>query len=195
MTITREQALAELTAAGGPFEITRAVVDGIEQPVYAGAPASMREVLEATAAFGEREFLVYRDDRWTFTGHYQRAAALAHLLVDRGVVPGDRVAIGMRNYPEWVQAFWACQAIGAVAVTLNAWWTGEELEYALADSGAIAAVLDGERITRLAPHFGGLPLQTVLGVRDAVGAPEAESLAEVLTPYLADPYALTNSPT
>ncbi len=45
--------------------------------------------------------------------------ALAHLLHERGISKGDRVAIGMRNYPEWVLAFWACQSIGAVAVTLE----------------------------------------------------------------------------
>ncbi len=46
------------------------------------------------------------------------------LLVERyGVGPGDRVAIGMRNYPEWVIAFAAITSIGAVSVSLNAWWT------------------------------------------------------------------------
>lgn len=184
MTASREAVVAELTGAGGPFEIVAADVGGIRQRVYRHAPASMREVLLATREFADRDFLVYDDERWTYGDHFQRSAALARLLVDRGVAVGDRVAIGMRNYPEWVQAFWACQAIGAVAVTLNAWWTGEELEYALADSAAVAAVLDGERLSRLAPYLEALPLRTILGVRDAAGSAHGEFLDDVLAPYL-----------
>ena len=41
-----------------------------------------------------------------------------------GVAKGDRVAIAMRNFPEWSIAFWAATAAGGVAVPLNAWWTG-----------------------------------------------------------------------
>ncbi len=184
MALTREDVLAELTGPGGPFEIVRAQVNGVELPIYARAPASMRDILLGTRQFGDREFLVYGNDRWTFDDHFLRASALAHLLSDRGINAGDRVAIGMRNYPEWVAAFWACQAIGAVAVTLNAWWTGEELEYALSDSGARAAVFDRERLERLEPHLQALPLDVVLGVRDAEGSARAELLEEALAPYL-----------
>lgn len=182
--MNRDQAIGQLTAPGGPFEIDNATVDGIAMKVYANAPASLRDVLLSTRSFGPREFLIYEDDRWSYEDHFQRVSALAHLLTDRGIRAGDRVAIGMRNYPEWVMTFWACQAIGAVAVTLNAWWTGEELKYALEDSAARAAVLDGERVERLSPHLAGLPLETVLGVRDAEGTPAVESLADALAPLL-----------
>ena len=179
----RDAILAELIGPGSEFEIVTAEVGGVRQKIYARAPANMREVLAGTRAFGARELLVYQDDRWSFEEHFRRVAALAHLFTERGIRQGDRVAIGMRNYPEWAQAFWACQAIGAVAVTLNAWWTGDELQYALADSGTRAAVLDGERLQRLEPHLDALPLETVLGVRDAAGSPRAEFLDYVLAPY------------
>ena len=152
--------------------------------VYANAPPSMRAVFESTGAFADREFLVYDDERWTYADLHVRVRALAHLLHERGIRKGDRVAIGMRNYPEWVLAFWACQSIGAVAVTLNAWWTGDELNYAFEDSGARAAILDGERVERIAPYLAKLPLEVVLGVRDAVGSPHAESLDDALKNYL-----------
>jgi long-chain acyl-CoA synthetase len=180
----REAVIAELTLPGGPFEIRAAEVAGVPMRVYAQAPASLRDVLLTTRQFAEREFLVYEDERITYGEHFRRVAALAHLLTERGIRRGDRVAIGMRNYPEWVISFWACQAIGAVVVTLNAWWTGPELEYALQDSAARAAILDGERVERLAPHFAGLPLEVVIGVRDAVGSARAEYLDAVLLPYL-----------
>ena len=75
--------------------------------------------------------------------------ALGALLVERyGVSKGDRVAIGMRNYPEWVIAFAAITSIGAISVSLNAWWTAEELDYALADSGTSVLIADPERVER-----------------------------------------------
>jgi steroid-24-oyl-CoA synthetase len=183
--MTREQILAELTAPGGAFEVREARVNGVQMRVFANAPASLRAVFEATAPFAEREFLVYGDERWTFAEHRERVAALAHLMRARGIRKGDRVAIGMRNYPEWVQAFWACQVIGAIAVTLNAWWTGDELRYALADSAARVAIVDGERLARIAPYLGQLGVELVLGVRDALGAADAEPLEAALTPYAA----------
>ena len=121
--MNRQQIIAELTAPGGPFETHQTSVVGIPMTVYANAPPSMRTVFESTSVFSDREFLIYDDERWTYADLHQRVRALAHLLHDRNIRKGDRVAIGMRNYPEWVLAFWACQSIGAVAVTLNAWWT------------------------------------------------------------------------
>jgi hypothetical protein len=55
------------------------------------------------------------------------------VLVHRcGVKKGDRVAISMRNYPEWIFAFTAVLSIGAVAVAMNAHWQAEDMAYALA---------------------------------------------------------------
>jgi len=180
----RQRVIAELTAPGGPFETKQASVLGVPMTIFANAAPSLRAVFESTRAFGDREFLVYDGERWTYAELHRRARALAHYLVERGVRKGDRVAIGMRNYPEWVLAFWACQAIGAVAVTLNAWWTGDELNYAFEDSGARAAILDGERIERMAPYLPKLPVEIVLGVRDAAGSPHAQWLDDALSLYL-----------
>ncbi|HET6472049.1 MAG TPA: class I adenylate-forming enzyme family protein [Pseudomonadales bacterium] len=180
----RQQAIAELTAPGGPFETRKATVLGVPMTIFANAAPSLRAVFESTRAFGDREFLVYEDERWTFAELHRRARALAHYLVDHGVRKGDRVAIGMRNYPEWVLAFWACQSIGAVAVTLNAWWTGDELNYAFEDSGARAAILDGERVERIVPYLPKLSVEVLVGVRDAAGSLHARWLDDALTPYL-----------
>jgi long-chain acyl-CoA synthetase len=183
-TMSRHQIVADLTGPGGAFETQQALVTGVPMTVYATAPRSMRAVFESTSAFADREFLIYDDERWTYADLHRRVRALAHLLHGRGIGKGDRVAIGMRNYPEWVLAFWACQSIGAIAVTLNAWWTGDELHYAFEDSGARAAVLDGERVERIAPYLSQLPLEVVLGVRDAVGSPHVQGLDDALRPYL-----------
>ena len=161
---TRQEALAALTAAG-PFELIEDTSAGYPIRVYRSAPASLREVLIRTRMHGERPFLIYGDEMLTYAGHFEKAAALAHALSAAGVVKGDRVAIGMRNYPEWSVAFWACQAIGAVVVALNAWWTGPELEFALADSEPAALLIDGERLERLRPLLGRYAPEAVIVAR------------------------------
>ncbi|MBV9419965.1 MAG: acyl--CoA ligase, partial [Alphaproteobacteria bacterium] len=142
----------------GQFELVEDRSLGYPIRVYKNAPPSMRAVLESTRAFDDRTFMIYGDEVITYRQHFERVAALAHFLRDKGVAKGDRVAIGMRNYPEWMISFWACQAIGAIAVALNAWWTGPELSYALEDSTPGALLIDGERLERIAPL---LPLSFV----------------------------------
>jgi long-chain acyl-CoA synthetase len=152
--LSREEADATLTAPGQLFEVGREVIRGIPTRVWKNAPPTLAAVLEQSRAHGDAVFLVYEDERITFAEHYRRAAALARLLVERyGVRPGDRVAIAMRNFPEWPVAFWAAAAAGAVVVPLNAWWTGPELAYGLTDSGARVLFADQERMERLEPHF------------------------------------------
>ena len=128
---------AELTAPGERFEMAEATAAGAPIRYWKNAPPDLASVLRASADHGDAPFVVYEDERTTFAEHYAQAAALAHRLrEDYGVRPGDRVALAMRNLPEWPVAFWAIAATGAVAVPLNAWWTGPELAYALEDSGA-----------------------------------------------------------
>jgi long-chain acyl-CoA synthetase len=163
------EAVAALTAPGAPFEIEERVIRGIRTRVWKNAPPSLRAVFEGSAAHGNLPFLVYEDARLTFAEHYRRVAALAQLFVNRfGVEKGDRVAIAMRNFPEWSVAFWAAAAVGAIVVPLNAWMTGGELDYCLADCGARLLVADEERARRLLPHLARLDaLATVLVTRAA----------------------------
>lgn len=146
---SREEVLAGLTGPGGEFEVVQTQVGGVPMRVYKHAPASLRDMFLGTAAFGDQDFLIYEDRTLTFSEHFKQVAALAAHLKEKGIKKGDRVAIGMRNYPEWVAAFWACQTIGAVTVALNAWWTGGELDYALEDSGTVLLIVDEERLERL----------------------------------------------
>ena len=155
---TRAEVVATLTAPGAPFEMEEVVVRGVPVRTWKSAPASLRAVFELSALHGDKDFLVYEDERVTFEQSYRIVAALGHQLVERfGVRPGDRVAIAMRNLPEWVMAFWATITVGAVAVPLNAWWTGEELAYGLADSGTRVAFVDEERQGRIAHHLAEIP--------------------------------------
>ncbi|MBV9410403.1 MAG: acyl--CoA ligase, partial [Acidimicrobiia bacterium] len=154
MTMTIAEATEVLIAPGQIFEVGDETVRGIPMKVWKNAPPSLRAVLEMSRGHGGQTFLVYEDERMTFEEHFRAAAHLATKLVnDYGVKKGDRVAIAMRNFPEWPIAFWAAAVAGAVVVPLNAWWTGEELAYGLADSGATILFADAEREERLRPHF------------------------------------------
>jgi acyl-CoA synthetase (AMP-forming)/AMP-acid ligase II len=131
-------------------------------------------VWELSALFGDRPYLVYRDERISFAAAHHQVAALANWLVaDAGVRKGDRIAIAMRNYPEWALAAWASFAIGAVIVPLNAWWTGSELQYGLEHSGSVVLVADDERIERLDGLLGPTAVRHVVRVRTdrALGDP------------------------
>ncbi|HXY91996.1 MAG TPA: class I adenylate-forming enzyme family protein [Acidimicrobiia bacterium] len=164
---TYEEIDATLTAPGQFFEIEHVEVHGNPVRVWKNAPGSLREVFITSLAHpADRSFLVLGDERVGYGEHARRVVSLAHRLVhDFGVQPGDRVAIAMRNYPEWSVAFFAATAVGAVAVPLNAWWTGGELAFAISDSGARVVVADGDRLARLASRLADLEVETLLGVR------------------------------
>jgi long-chain acyl-CoA synthetase len=149
MTTPREQAIAELTAAGQPFELVGIEANGRRIRAFRNAPRSLRELFESAAT--DLPFLAYGDERLTFAQAWTAASRIGHVLVHEcGVRPGDRVAISMRNYPEWILAFTAITAVGAIAVAMNAHWQAEEMDYGLRDSGAKALFADAERLERLA---------------------------------------------
>ena len=143
------KAWAELTAPGAPFEVVEVEVRGAKIKTFRNAPPNVRALWVSTAAFAERDYLVYGDERITYAEAHRQVASIANWLKTRGVVAGDRVAIAMRNYPEWLLIYWACACLGAAAVGMNAWWTAQEMAYGLKDAEPKVLFADGERITRL----------------------------------------------
>jgi len=159
------QVWGELTAPGAPFEVKEVEVRGVRIKTFASAPASLREVWLASAAHGDADYLVYQDERWTYSEAHRQVARFANWLVDNDVRPGDRVAIAMRNYPEWMLAYWASISIGATAVGMNAWWTEPEMAFGLRDATPKILVCDRERLNRLLPQRAELPDCRIVGVR------------------------------
>jgi long-chain acyl-CoA synthetase len=145
----RRAALDQLTAPGAPYHLVDHQGPRGPVRVFADAPRSLRELYES--ADGARTFLVHGDERLTYAEAGALAARLARGLVDDlGVRPGDRVAISMRNFPEWMLAFQAITSIGAVAVAMNSMWQTDEMVYGLTDSGAGVLFADDDRMVRLA---------------------------------------------
>jgi long-chain acyl-CoA synthetase len=166
--MTRAQAIAALTAPGMPHALLESTALGRQVRVFTNGPASLRALYEDTAS--DLPFLVYQDERLTFREAWLAASRIGHVLVHGcGVRQGDRVAIAMRNYPEWVLAFTAITSIGAVAVAMNGHWQADELLYGLQDSGANVVLADAERLARLTqPQVrAALPQLQCLAVRTA----------------------------
>ena len=175
-----EEVNARLTAPGARFEMGEADIGGVSTRVWKNAPPSLPVLARFSRSHGERLITIFEDERVSFEASFRAAAALAAELSRLGVGKGDRVALAMANLPEWPVAFFAITALGAIAVPLNAWWTGAELEYGLADSGAKMLICDASRHARIAPHLPALPdLEHVIVSRadsghrleDLIGAP------------------------
>ncbi len=146
MGMSYDEAVAATTGPGQVFALEEANVRGIPTRVFKNAPPTLRDFLGSARLRGDRDFLVYEDERWSFDTVMAHVDALGATLINRyGVQKGDRVAIGMRNYPEWVVAWAAIVSIGAISVSLNAWWTDDELGFALEDSGTKVLIADPER--------------------------------------------------
>lgn len=143
------KAREQLTGPGGEFEIVRTNILGNEIKNYKNAPKSIREFWLSTAQFGDRNYLIYKDEKLSYAQSHQLVNATASWLMAQGVRPGDRVALSMRNYPEWMLIYWACTSIGVAVVGMNAWWTAEEMSYALSDAQPAVLFLDKERLVRL----------------------------------------------
>jgi len=174
--LTLAEATARLTAPGAAFEMEEVTIRGVPTRVWKHAPASMRTLAEGMQAWGERVYLVYEDERLTFAQAHARVCQLAHVLVhEMGVKKGDRVAIAMRNFPEWAIAYFAAGAIGAISVPLNAWWQADELAYGLQDSGATVLIADEKRVELIAPQLPSTEVRHVIvaKARKPVAAPFA----------------------
>jgi long-chain acyl-CoA synthetase len=149
---TAAEVRAQLTGPGGMFEITTDTVLGREMEVYASRMPSLRSVAEVGAMRGDDQtFIVYGDRTFGFTTFVHTANSVGHALRERfGLQKGDRVAVLSQNNPEWCLTFWATVSQGAILVGLNGWWTTDEIEYGLQDSGAKVLVADRKRFERIA---------------------------------------------
>jgi acyl-CoA synthetase (AMP-forming)/AMP-acid ligase II len=157
----RQAAIADFIGPGRPYEMTTVAVDGTELRVFAHAPENLCELYRSGLEFADRDFFVYQGARYSYRAGWELAAQVANQLRARGVQPGDRVGIALRNYPEWIWAFMGITSAGAIAVAMNAWWSGEELAYGIEDSGLDLLFVDRERLERVTPFLDRLKIDLV----------------------------------
>ena len=184
--ISLAEAHARLTAPGAPFETETRVIRGISTTVWKNAPPTLRDLFLQARALGDKTFVVYEDERVSYDAFGRAALTIAHTLIRDGVRKGDRVALAMRNLPEWPAVFYGALLAGAIVTPLNAWWTGAELEYGLADSGSKIAIVDDERLGRILEHLPGCPALQKIYVSRAT-APQADARIAALEGLIGTP--------
>jgi long-chain acyl-CoA synthetase len=143
-------AMGQLTAPGAPYELAG---DDTSGQYYAQAPKNLVEALAVARQHGDREFLIYEGERRSFNDLMNEADALAAALQAHGVGKGDRVALAMRNYPEWMAAFIGVTGMGAVIVPVNSWGKPADIAYTVQDAGAKVAICDQPRYDGVADIF------------------------------------------
>ena len=185
MSMTFTEANLAVTAPGQIFELIDAEVFGIKMQVFKNAPAHLGQVFAGARGHGDKTFLVYEGETYTFTQAMDQIDALSNLLVNSyGVKKGDRVAVAMRNYPEWVMSFAAIISVGAVSVSMNSWWVEDEMDFALQDSGAKVLICDQQRFDIAAASCTKLGVK-VLVVRAEKPLPVGvDKWQEALAPHL-----------
>ena len=177
----RREALAKLTAKGEAYELEEVELYGRSCRAFRNAPKTLRDLFYDNRS--DLPFIVYEDERLSFEETWLEACRVGKYLVEEcGIEHGDRVAISMRNYPEWIVAFTAVTSVGGIAVAMNSLWTPDELAYGLQDCGAKVFFADAERLERFAGKADAFPDLVVLAVRtrDMRGVKNARTLDSAL---------------
>ena len=157
---TLEEIDAQLTGPGGAFETVEETVLGEPMQVFKNRKRSLRELLEASVAFGDKEFIVYEDRRISYAEHAKMVASVAKALQElHGIQPGDRVAILAANCPEWIVTYWAVVSLGGVVSALNGWWTPDEIVHGVSLSEPKLLIGDRKRLERVKDVDLGVPIK------------------------------------
>jgi len=123
-TGTRGQRLAERPATGTTTPVTRIREHARTRP--------------QDVALRDKHLGVWRP--WTWAHYWEQVELVGHALLALGVEPGDRVAIHSENRPEWLVADMGALAVRAASVGVYPTNPQAEVEYLLADSGAVVLV-------------------------------------------------------
>ena len=155
---------AKLTSTGAPFELQQTTLaDGRSFASYRNAFQNLPQLINAGRAHGAAEFMVYGDDRWTFDRFFAAVDAVAsRLQKQQGLKAGERVAIAMRNRPEWAVAFAAVALIGAVPVPLNSFGLTSELMSNIEDTTPTWLICDADRYERVKQAIAGSALKVIV---------------------------------
>ncbi|MBV2235952.1 MAG: acyl--CoA ligase [Sterolibacterium sp.] len=167
MTDTLPQQLqavaAQLSAADAPYELSEIQHDGQPYRIYKNAPANLADLINQGRGFADKEFLVWQGQRLSYADFYRQVDALLPVLrTEYKINKGDRVAIAMRNRPEWMAAFAAIILCGGVAVPLNSWGQREELLHGLTDSTPRLLFCDAQRLAHVSADLLTLKLPAIV---------------------------------
>ena len=178
--VLRDQALSKLSGPGEDYELIEGTIFGRPCRLFKNGPKTLRELYEQNLS--DETFIVYENERLSYRQTYEMAARVAQMMISEyNITAGDRIAISMRNFPEWIIAFCATTSIGGIAVAMNSLWNPDEMAYGLNDSGAKLLFADEERLERLRQVNKSIDSQ-VISVR-ATNQTEYPDLYNLLSKY------------
>jgi len=180
------QAWGELTDTGAQFELERVDIDGQMVLSYKNQFPSLREFWLSSRRFENLDYLVYEEERITYSEAHGIISKIANWLLQNDIKPGDRVAIAMRNYPEWMLAYWSCATLGVTCVGMNAWWATPELAYALDDANPKVVIADDPRLAQLLTLQESIGSVRIIGVRSQISDPRVVHWDSVIEESTAD---------
>jgi long-chain acyl-CoA synthetase len=141
---------------------------------------------ESATRFADNTAVVLGDVRLTYAQLWGHARQYAAVLRERGIGPGDKVALLLPNTPHFPLAYYGTLALGAVAVPVHALLKAEEIEYVLTDSGAKALICAAPLLGEGAKgaELAGVPVLAVMDGGDAT-IERIDTLALSATPITA----------
>ncbi|KAJ3064793.1 hypothetical protein HDU98_011832 [Podochytrium sp. JEL0797] len=162
----------QLTAPGQLLEQTEAVINGnkfrylgvpleLEAPgiklilclnrIFANAPPNLRVMFQmGSALHSEKPFLVCNNRTFSFNQMQHLTIQFANAL---NLPKGARVALCMRNSPEWLIGFWATVSIGGISAAINSTLHAKEMEWCIRDSDPQFCIINSEIASKLVPFM------------------------------------------
>ena len=183
MTMSFDEAVAAVTAPGQMFSVVETEVLGRPTKVYENALPSLRSLFDL-ARTREGTFLVYEDERLDFADVMAQVDALAACSSS---ATACRRATGSPSAcattPSGSSPFAAITSIGAIVVSLNAWWTERRAgTTASRTRGATVLIADQERVERAAPRSTRSASRTVVVRSTGDAAAGADRWDDVVVP-------------
>jgi long-chain acyl-CoA synthetase len=142
---------------------------------------SLYALLERQAAArNDQVYLYWRDEEISYAEFTRKVRQAAHGLRALGVEHSDKVALLLGNCPEFLTIFFACAALGAVAVPINPRLKAEEVGYILQNSDSVVLVVADTLLPIIAPALDGCPQLRHIVI---VGAVPETSITRTLHPF------------
>jgi len=147
------QAVQKVLDTDELFQTEDVEIRGTFYKAFNKVPADLKELLDYGKTVREwEEFIVYEKEKISYLDFCDQVSRVSFFLQKEvGIKKGDKVAIAMRNYPEYLAILMAVASIGGIVVFVNAWWTTEEMEYGFDDSTARVCFADKERLATIKP--------------------------------------------
>lgn len=142
-------------------------------------PATVTGLLAAQRDTGAG--LTYRGDTWSYAEIEELSRRAATALAERGIGPGDRVAIWLPNCPAYVVLYFACARLGAIAVAVNTRYRSVEVGDIVSRAGCrVLACWPGFRQIDFAGILAGIDPAALAGIETVILCGEAGEGAAML---------------